>query len=100
MMRTAISPRLATKSFCMAQAPHLVIQALFQREGGTLSWAPSAVTDAGNGAPLSWHPSADAVAGRGKKVLHAKNAVAGRCQRLLHGHGNGQAQDTPRLQGV
>src|ERR671930_1079213 len=28
-------------------------------EGGTLSCAPSAVADAGNGPPLSWRPSAD-----------------------------------------
>src|SRR5262249_27859212 len=40
---------------------------LFQREGGTLSCAPSAVADAGNGAPLNWRPSADAVAGGGDK---------------------------------
>ena len=33
------------------------------REGGTLSCAPSAVADAGNGAALSCGPSADAVAG-------------------------------------
>src|SRR5438445_1426760 len=36
---------------------------LSQREGGTLSCAPSAVADAGNGAPLNWRPSVDAVAG-------------------------------------
>jgi len=40
-----------------------LIVTLSQREGGTLSCAPSAVTDAGNGRPLSWAPSADAVAG-------------------------------------
>src|SRR5262245_38134627 len=84
MMRTAISPRLATKSFCMRPGPSLCNKTLSQREGGTLNCAPSAVADAG----------------RGRKISHAENAVVWRCQRLLHSHGDGQAQDTPGLQGV
>src|SRR5262249_56234935 len=40
---------------------------LFQREGGTLNCAPSAVADAGNGAPLNWRASADAGAGGGER---------------------------------
>src|SRR5215471_11202558 len=39
------------------------IEALLEREGGTLSCAPSADAVAGNGPPLSWRPSADAVTG-------------------------------------
>jgi hopanoid biosynthesis associated radical SAM protein HpnH len=46
-----------------------------QREGGTLSCAPSAVADAGNGAPLNGRPSADTVAGNGAP---SADAVAGR----------------------
>src|SRR5262245_24079510 len=84
MMRTAISPRLATKSFCMRPGPSLCNKTLSQREGGTLNCAPSAVADAG----------------RGRKISHAENAVVWRCQRLLHSHGDGQAQDAPGLQGV
>src|SRR5881296_1064524 len=66
MMRTAISPRLATRSFCMGLRP-------------------------------SPQPSPG---GRGRKMSHAKNAIAWPCQRLLHGHGDGQAQDASGLQGV
>src|SRR5215211_641865 len=47
---------------------HAETLTLSQREGGTLSCAPSAVTDAGNGAPLNWRPSAVAVAGGGQDV--------------------------------
>src|SRR4029453_11882464 len=49
----------------LAQMP--LTLALSQREGGTLSCAPSAVADAGNGRPLSWALSADAVAGGGDR---------------------------------
>src|SRR5215475_9112051 len=58
---------------------------LSQREGGTLSCAPSAVTDAGNGPPLMRRPSADAVAGNGGPLNWppSADAVAGNKLRRL-----------------
>src|SRR5262252_8545467 len=56
--------------------------ALSRREGGTLSCAPSAVTDAGNGPPLMRRSSAVADAGNGRPLIYSlrspsADAVAG-----------------------
>jgi hypothetical protein len=47
---------------------------LSQREGGTLSCAPSADAVAGNGGTLSCAPSADTVAAEGTEE-HAKGVI-------------------------
>src|SRR5262245_37226427 len=63
-------------SLCLQRGSCLSpVPTLSQREGGTLSCAPSAVTDAGNGAPLNWRPSADAVAGNGGTLSCTPSAV-------------------------
>src|ERR671930_230677 len=59
---------------------------LSQREGGTLTCAPSAVADAGNGPPLMRRSSADADAGNGRPLSYSlrspsADAVAGRGNR-------------------
>jgi crotonobetainyl-CoA:carnitine CoA-transferase CaiB-like acyl-CoA transferase len=76
--------RYGNRSPYKPAAPHGVYPC--RGEGGTLSCAPSAVADAGNGAPLSWRPSADAVAGGDRWLTlacfteaewHALTTVAG-----------------------
>src|SRR5262249_47177739 len=74
------------------------------REGGTLSCAPSAVADAGNGRPLSWgsggsgtghpKPSAHAVVGEARVVMIVALAGGGGAAKCLRGLGAVIAPET------
>src|SRR5262245_37044729 len=77
-IRTGLTPSLTGGSRTCTRVP--------AEEGGTLSCAPSAVADAGNGGPLNWPPSPTPSRGRGAAHAWRSADSRGSCGSSLHEH--------------